>query len=109
MHDRLRFGLLTVSLGAALLAAGCQSRVESEVRGRRIRSSDLERVAFGQTTASEVERLFGAPDERAPDGALTYHSSLVHRQGGAEQQVKAESVTFRFEDGVLSRVCRSRQ
>jgi len=76
----------------------------TDVARRRIRSSDLKRVTLGQTTADQVERLFGAPDERGPDGALIYRSPVPR----ADAPARAESVTFRFERGVLSKICRNR-
>lgn len=64
-----------------------------------MRASDLNRVSFGRTTTTEVERLLGTPATRNADGSLVYHL------GSAPD---AESVTFRFRNGVLARVCRAR-
>lgn len=85
------------ALVTGLALPGCQ-RAAGEHQGA-VRASDLNRVAFGRTTPSEVEQLFGAPVTRNADGSLVY-------QLGTERD--AESVTFRFRDGVLTRVCRAR-
>jgi hypothetical protein len=91
----LRALALVIAAGLALPA--CQ-RAAGEHAGT-VRVSDLNRVAFGRTTPTEVEHLFGAPVTRDADG------SLVYQLGTAPD---AESVTFRFRDGVLVRVCRAR-
>src|SRR5262245_29606687 len=88
---------LAVVFAAGLALPACQ-RAAGEHQGT-VRATDLSRVAFGRTTPSEVEHLFGAPVTRNPDG------SLVYQLGTAEDP---ESVTFRFRDGVLTRVCRDR-
>jgi hypothetical protein len=90
-------GALTAVLAAGLALSACQ-RAAGEHAGT-VHASDLNRVAFGRTTPSEVEQLFGAPLTRNDDG------SLVYQIGAAPE---AESVTFRFRDGVLTRVCRAR-
>src|SRR5436309_4389273 len=61
----------------------------------------LEQMSFGQSTPADVERVFGAADERPPDGSLVYRTEDRRRR-------ETESVTFRFEGGVLSRICRTR-
>jgi len=65
------------------------------------------RVTLEHTTPSEVEHLFGPPDERPSDGSLVYHGVHVGEAAAVGAGV-FESVTFRFTNGVLSRICRSR-
>jgi hypothetical protein len=90
-------GLLYVAL---VLATACQTSVADS---RRIAPADLDRLRFGVTTPSEVEGVFGVPDEREPDGALVYRG----RQVGTHARWD-ENVTFRFQGGALSKVCRAR-
>jgi len=47
------------------------------------------------------------PDERAADGAQTYRFETT-RKRGAQTHAGAESVTFRFANGRLTKVCRAR-
>jgi hypothetical protein len=67
----------------------------------------VERVQIGQTTPQEIEQQFGPPHGREEDGAMVYQSERVRRQGD-ERRIEQETTTFRFERGVLSRVCRTR-
>ncbi|HZP43147.1 MAG TPA: hypothetical protein VFD84_16790 [Candidatus Binatia bacterium] len=64
---------------------------------RRIRAADLDELRLGESTAADVERLFGTPDVRTPDGALVYGTGPA-----------APTVTFRFESGRVARICRAR-
>src|SRR5262245_35240899 len=85
----------------AVLASGCQapdsgaSIAASE--SRPIPSRDLDKVALGKTSPADVERLYGVPQERLANGDLLYRWT-VH--SGEEGQV-----TFKFQDGVLSKMC----
>jgi hypothetical protein len=65
-----------------------------------VRRVDLAKVVLQHTTPAEVEALYGAADEHGADGSLVYRAVTVQRH--------PESVTFRFQDGVLARVCRAR-
>jgi hypothetical protein len=92
--------------GAALagLLSLCACRVpESDAdlgpRGVEIRSRHLQTMRLGETTPEEVERRFGVPDERGPDGTLTYRWTIRERGG---------SVRFQFAGGALSKLCRER-
>ena len=87
-----------------LAAAGCQRPAES--RTRSIRAADLRQLALGHATPADVERVLGAPDAREPDAALVYASQRPARPGTATDEI--ETVTFRFRDGLLARICRSR-
>ena len=51
-------------------------------------------MSFGQSTPADVERVFGAADERPPDGSLVYRTEDRRRR-------ETESVTFRFEGGLI--------
>jgi len=96
--------LLIAALAAPLVLVACQHGGDPGGRAGAIRPTDLRQLVFGRTTGGDVERLFGVPDERAPDGALTYRGALASRRKRSD----AETVTFRFTNGVLSRICRSR-
>jgi hypothetical protein len=109
-------GLVALVALVALLA-GCEQRTETVLTGHTIRAHDVAKLALGQSTASDVERLFGAPDERGADGSLTYRATAVRRHArsvagwivrGASQTIGWRTATFRFEGGVLTRVCRER-
>ncbi|HSV07586.1 MAG TPA: hypothetical protein VLI07_13775 [Candidatus Binatus sp.] len=96
--------LLIAALAAPIVVVGCQRGGDASVRAGTMRPADLRQLVFGRTTGDDVEHLFGVPDERATDGALTYRAALASRQGRS----RAETFTFRFTNGVLSRICRSR-
>jgi hypothetical protein len=85
---------------AFVLATACRASVADS---RHIAPADLDRLRFGGTTPSEIEGVFGVPDGHEPDGALVYH----RRQVGTHARTD-ETVTFRFQAGVLSKVCRTR-
>ena len=67
---------------------------------RPVLSQDLDKVSLGQTSPSDVERLFGVPEERLADGNLLYRWTGRPSEEG--------EVTFKFQDGVLSKICRDR-
>ena len=62
---------------------------------------------LGQTTPSDIEQWFGVADERMADGALVYRFERT-RQRGERLQAEAETVTFRFANGRLAKICRTR-
>jgi hypothetical protein len=100
MQTRTRVGALVAAGGLVLGLAACQNpvavdAVAEQSRVVRRRTIDLEKVTLERTTPQDLEALFGAPDQREPDGAWVYHTDR-------------ESVTFRFRNGVLSRFCRTR-
>jgi hypothetical protein len=95
---------LIAALAAPIVLVGCQRGGDAGVRAGMIRPADLRQLVFGRTSGDDVEHLFGVPDERATDGALTYRAALASGHG----QRKAETLTFRFTNGVLSRICRTR-
>ena len=88
-------------LAAALALPACRGEVDAVTNGAAgtVRESDLSKVTFGQTTPVDVEGLLGTPATRNSDG------SMVYQMGSKSHH---ESVTFRFRDGVLARVCRDR-
>jgi len=99
------------------LLAACEQRTETILTGHPIRGHDVAKLAIGRSTSDDVERLFGEPDERGGDGSLTYRATAVRRTGhsvvgwamaDAAEVVGQRSATFRFEGGVLSRICRER-
>jgi hypothetical protein len=103
-----------LACGLALVA--CKDRVATAVSGHVIPPRALSNVALGKTTAAELTTLFGEPDERAPDGSMTYRSrtvrttvpALVHWSSQDDEQVDEETVTFRFENGAVAKICRTR-
>jgi hypothetical protein len=100
-HPSLRF-LLPLAMG--ILAGSCGGSVESARSPSHVVSIEaLRQMQLGKTTPSDVEQTFGAPDERGADGALVYRADVAVRHGN----VRAETVTFRFENGTLSKLCRS--
>jgi hypothetical protein len=64
-------------------------------------------MSLGRTTPDEVEQAFGSPDERLADGALVYRNTIMRGPEGAGQSER-DTTTFRFEGGVLAKICRAR-
>lgn len=89
---------------AAVVLAGCDRSTATEIKPPRIPSDLHSHVKLGTTTPADVERLFGVPDQREADGALVYESERRRPSGAVER----ETTTFRFQGGVLSKVCQSR-
>lgn len=100
MKDALRAWLLA----AVVALSACDRSGAREVEPRLALRDVHSHVKLGTTTPADVERLFGAPDQRAEDGALVYESQHARRSGTVDH----ETTTFRFEGGVLSKVCQSR-
>lgn len=101
---RIVFGSLVV--GAALgglLGSGChapESGAAIENRSQPVATGDLRNVKLGQTSPADVERLFGVPEERYANGDLRYRWTVRPGEEG--------EVTFKFENGVLSKLCQDR-
>ena len=100
--------MLALVLCAATVC-GCGQGTASQSGPQRPRAvADLvTQVSPGHTTADDVERQFGAPDERAGDGSLIYRFETVRRRGG-QTRTETETVTLRFARGVVSKICRKR-
>jgi hypothetical protein len=79
------------------VAVGYQSRAQSNA-GHDIRPADLN--TLHRATPATVEQLLGPPDERMADGAYTYRQVRIGRP-------RSETLTIRFTDGVVTRICRS--
>jgi len=99
-----------LTLIACLLAAaafcGCEGDASPSRRPRG--AADLVRqVTLGQTTQADIEQRFGLADERPADGSLVYRF-LKRARDGARAGTETETVTLRFERGVLRRICRAR-
>ena len=94
----------TAALGAVLVS-GCQapeSGASAPVAGSQpILARDLDKVSLGKTSPADVEGLFGLPEERLADGNLLYRWTGRPGEEG--------EVTFKFQDGVLSKMCRDRK
>jgi len=91
---------------AAVLLCGCGAGDAPPTERPRDAAALVARVAIGRTTADDITRQFGVADERAPDGALVYHLRDAGQDRGKRD--RSETVTLRFERGVLSRICRAR-
>jgi len=109
--------LLAAAVAALLLGGGCEQRSQTTLTGHPVRARDVAKLTIGGSTAADVERVFGPPDERAEDGALVYRASAVRRSGrsfagflvgGTEEVLSQRTAKFRFADGVLTQVCRER-
>jgi hypothetical protein len=93
-------------LSAAVFCA-CGRGNASQAQRPRDAAELVRQVSVGRTTAADVERQLGTADERPPDGSLIYR--FDRRRGNGDGTVTdTETVTLRFEGGVLSKVCRAR-
>ncbi|MEW6272781.1 MAG: hypothetical protein AB1689_26180, partial [Thermodesulfobacteriota bacterium] len=106
-----------LALALAASASGCERESRTVLTGHTVRARDLEKVAIGRSTTADVERVFGPPDERSPDGSLVYRATAVRRSirtvagvpvGGSEEVVGWRTAKFQFANGVLKKVCRER-
>ena len=96
-------GALACAALGGLLASGCHapdSGAAIETRSKPIVTEDLRNVTLLQTSPADVERLFGAPEERYANGDLRYRWTVGPGEEG--------QVTFKFEKGVLSKMCQDR-
>lgn len=94
---------LGLVLAGMLGVAGCEQEAASRPHRPPSPGAAIAQVSIGRTTPAEIEHLFGVADDRALDGALVYRFDR-----GERHQFEMETVTFRFEHGVLSKVCRAR-
>jgi hypothetical protein len=108
---------IAVTLIAGALLFGCEGESRTVLTGHTVRARDLAKVTIGRSTVADVERVFGPPDERAPDGSLVYRATAVRRSarrlggvplGSSEEVVSRRTAKFRFADGILTQVCRER-
>ncbi|HZR79872.1 MAG TPA: hypothetical protein VFD92_02160 [Candidatus Binatia bacterium] len=96
MHAPIGSRLAVAAVALATLLSACQGRTASAgTAERHVRSKDLAKLQIGHSAPQDVENLFGKADDREPDGSLVYRSSR-------------ETATFRFENGVLAKICRTR-
>jgi hypothetical protein len=91
---------------SAVVLCGCGGGDAPATQRARDADALVERVKIGRTTADDITRQFGVADEHAPDGALVYHLRAAGQDRGKRD--RSETLTFRFERGVLSRICRAR-
>jgi len=105
-HGSVRAALIALALASAAGGWSCQ-RGEAAPDRRPSAADAIGQVHLGQTTPIDVEQLFGVPDQRAADGALTYRFETT-RKRGERVRAEAETVTFRFANGKLTKVCRTR-
>lgn len=108
--------VLVLTLLVPLLGACDQQRYETVLTGHPVRKSHVTKLAIGKSSQNEVEQVVGVPDEIGPDGSMVYRATAVRRTlnaGGTASANAAEVVgqrttTFRFENGVLTKICRTR-
>jgi len=106
-HFSVRVALIALALASAVGGWSCQRGEATPARRPSSAADAVRQVRLGQTTPSDLEKRFGVPDERAPDGALVYRFESARARGG-RMQAGAETVTFRFAAGKLAKVCRTR-
>jgi len=106
-HFSVRAILIALALASAGAGWSCNRGEAAPDRRPSSAADAVRQVRLGQTTAREVEQRFGAPDERAADGALVYRFESARERGG-RMQAEEETVTFRFAAGKLAKVCRTR-
>jgi len=106
------------ALVASLTLGACERESRTTLTGHPVRGRDLARLTIGRSTAGDVERVLGAPDERAPDGALVYRAAAVRSRAlriagvawrTGEDVTSRRVARFRFADGVLAQICRERE
>ena len=104
----LRLTLIALVLGVVTMC-GCRqgTAFQSEPQRPHAVADLVAQVSLGRTTAGDIERQFGAADERAPDGSLVYRFETVRSRGG-RTRTQNETITLRFAGGVLSKICRTR-
>jgi len=85
----------------ALVACGRGAPAESRPATA---AAAIKHVQLNQTTPAELRSTLGPPDEQPADGSLVYRFAGRHR--GDVQET--ETVHFRFADGHLTKICRSR-
>jgi hypothetical protein len=106
-HFSVRVALIALALASAGGGWSCQ-RGDAAADHRPSNAADaIRQVHLGQTTPSDLEQRFGVADERMADGALIYRFETT-RQRGERLQTEAETVTFRFANGRLAKICRTR-
>jgi len=98
--------LTLIACLAVAAVCGC-ARDASQSRRPRNASDLVRQVAVGQTTAADIEQRFGHADDRPPDGSLVYRFRTAPHEG-ARVDTDTETVTLRFERGVLQKICRAR-
>ena len=94
-----RSGLAAAAL-AALLVAGCESRVHTH--GNNIDPLVLAKIEPGKTHMLEVEALFGRPSAHgAFDSGKVYYiaQTMEEPPGGRKETVSRTLVAFSFDDG----------
>jgi hypothetical protein len=106
-HFSVRAILLVLVLTSAGGGWSCQRGDAAADRRPSSAADAIRQVQLGQTIPSDLEQRFGVPDERAADGALTYRFETTRARDG-QTHAETEIVTFRFANGRLAKVCRTR-
>jgi len=100
----LLYALIALLL-SAVIVCGCDPRTAFPSRRPAAAAELVKQVSLGHTTAADAERLFGAADDRPPDGSLVYRFARTRSRDGQEA---TDTVTLRFANGLLSKICRTR-
>jgi len=103
----LRLTLTAIALAGAMGGWSCNRGDPASARRPRDAADAIRQVRLGQTTPSDVEQRFGVADQRSADGSLEYRFETTRRRTGRAEAVE-ETVTFRFANGRLARICRTR-
>jgi hypothetical protein len=98
---------VVIALASAMGTWSCHRGDPASAGRPRDAADAIRQVHLGQTTPSDVEQHFGVPDEQSVDGSLIYRFETTRHRGGRVSAVE-ESVTFRFANGRLARICRAR-
>jgi hypothetical protein len=85
--------------GAAFVGVGCDRTAQSTSARPASADAAVAAVTLDATTPDDLASRFGPPDAHDADGSPIYRFDAARR---------GESVTFRFANGVLTKVCRSR-
>jgi len=108
--------VLVLTLLLPLLGACDQQRYETVLTGHPVHTRQVAKLSVGKSSQNQVEEAVGVPDEIGPDGSMVYRATAVRRtvRGGgttsadAAEVVGQRTTTFRFENGVLTKICRTR-
>ena len=85
----------------------CDRGDAASARRPRDVTDAIRQVHLGQSTPGDIEQRFGVADERSADGSLKYRFETTRQRTGRAEAVE-ETVTFRFTNGKLAKICRTR-
>src|SRR5262249_30238664 len=103
----LRLTLIAIALASAMGAWSCDRGDAASARRPRDATDAIRQVRLRQTTPGGLAQRFGVADERSADGSLEYRFETTRQRTGRAETVE-ETVTFRFANGRLTKICRTR-